>query len=111
MGNKIARSNIRRKAVGTSKRNRLLPRWVPLASFLTLAILIGLTVNFRAITDLSRESAENERLNREIKEAMIENITMQEQIHYLKNDPDTIEREAKKYGFVRKEKEFSMPAK
>ena len=104
MGNKRARSNIRRKNSGPAKQRRFVPKWVPLAAFLTLAVLIGLTVNYRAFADLSRESAENERLNREIKESMIENITMQEQIHYLKNDPDTIEREAKKYGFVRKEK-------
>jgi len=93
------------------KRERIIPRWVPIAPVFTLAILLCLTVNYRALADLGRESAENERLNNEIREEMIQNIALQEQIHYLKNDSATVEREVKKFGLTRSEEKVSKPVK
>lgn len=37
-----------------------------------------------------------------------ENLGLQEEIYYLKNDPDTIEREAKRYGLVRPQKKLQQ---
>jgi septal ring factor EnvC (AmiA/AmiB activator) len=93
------------------KKAALIPRWLPIASIFTLAVLLCLTINYRALADLGRETAENERLNDEIREAMIENIALQEQIHYLRNDSATVEREVKKYGLTRSEEKVSKPVK
>ena len=59
----------------------------------------------------SKESAENELLEQRIESVTSNNLSLQEQIHYLKNDPDTVEREARKFGLRRpaKEKEGGLP--
>lgn len=101
----------RRQAPAAKRRSGIVPAWVPIASVLTLAVLLCLTVNYRALADLGRENAENERLNNEIREAMIENIALQEQIHYLRNDSATIEKEVKKFGLTPSEEKISKPAK
>lgn len=92
-------------------KRRLVPRWIPGVSAVTMLVLLCLTINFRAWSDHARETEEHQRLNDEIKKAMIENIALQEQIHYLKNDSDTVEKEVKKFGLVRSEKMNSKPAK
>jgi septal ring factor EnvC (AmiA/AmiB activator) len=109
-----SKRNIPKKAI-TRKIGRpskpVVPRWFPYATAFTLAFLLILTINFRAISDNSRESAENERLNQQIQEAMIENVSLQEEIHYLKNDSSTIEKEVKKFGLVKPKELNSEPVK
>lgn len=63
--------------------------------------MITLTINYRAYTVLSDEQKQNSELNREVQQKQNENLGLQEEIYYLKNDNETIEREAKKYGLVR----------
>lgn len=103
----------RRKVPSPAQRrkNVLIPRWVPIASIISLAVLLCLTINYRALSDLGRESTENEKLNEQIREAMIDNIGLQEQIHYLKNDSATVEKEVRKFGLTRSEEKISKPAK
>lgn len=78
-----------------------MPRWVPVAASLTLVLTITATVNVRSYIDLANEQEQHEELNRQIQQMNEENLGLQEEIYYLKNDTDTIEREAKKYGLVR----------
>lgn len=104
-----------RKPRFTDRATRKVPRWFPVATVLCLFTLLCLTINYRALADLSRESAEQEKLNTEIREAMIENVSLQEEIHYLRNDASTIEKKVKKFGLVpvasRTEEMISTPAK
>lgn len=86
--------------VSKPKRRRM-PRWVPVASSLTLVVMIVATVNFRAYSELKQEEKENQELNQQVQRVSDENLGIQEEIYYLKNDNETIEREAKKYGLVR----------
>jgi len=79
----------------------MLPRWVPIAASLTLVLTITATVNVRSYIDLANEQKQNEELNQRVQQMNDENLGLQEEIYYLKNDTDTIEREAKKYGLVR----------
>ncbi len=74
--------------------------------------MLCLTINFRAYTDLSRETRQNEDLNTQIETLTSENLNLQEEIYYLQNDSKVIEREARKFGFKRKEndKKVSVPA-
>jgi len=58
---------------------------------------------------LNREAEQNESLNQEIEKLTGENLNLQEEIYYLQNDSGVIEREAKKFGFQRKEKKVSVP--
>jgi len=85
-------------------QRRIMPGWLPLVTVVVLTVLLVLTINFRAYSELSREQMENQQLNDKIQQATTENITLQEEIYYLKNDPRTIEREARKFGLERVEK-------
>ena len=84
---------------------------MPVAAAGLLTILICLTVNFRAFTEYRRESAENEQLNNQVQTLTTENIALQEEIHSLKSDPQTLEREAKKFGYERPKEKIPVPAK
>jgi cell division protein FtsB len=86
-------------------------KWVPFAAAGFLTILICLTVNFRAFTEYRRESTENETLNNQVQTLTTENLALQEEIHSLKSDPQTLEREAKKFGFERPKDKNPVPTK
>ncbi len=86
-----------------------MPRWVPYGATVLLALVLCLTINFRAFTDLSREVEENNDLNSQIEGITTENLNLQEEIYYLQNDSSVIEREAKKFGFRRHDKEKKVP--
>ncbi len=76
-----------------------------------LTLMLCLTVNFRAFTTLSKEWAENAELENKIKAVESENLNIQEEIHYLKYDPATVEREARKFGLTRPREKAADKAK
>jgi len=85
-------------------------KWLPIGIALAITLMVCVTINFRAYGELQREVNLNQELNTQIDAVTSENLSMQEEIHYLKNDPNMIEREARKFGFVpRKEKQVSVP--
>lgn len=94
------------------KSSIAIPRWVSYGATAVFVSVLCLTINFRAFTELSREVEQNESLNAEIESVTSENLNLQEEIYYLQNDSDVIEREARKFGFKRseKEKKVSVPA-
>ena len=99
-----------RKSVKPAKQSRLsLPKWIPYGATVLLALVLCLTINFRAFTELNHEAEQNDSLNQEIEKLTSENLNLQEEIYYLQNDSSVIEREAKKFGFQRKEKKVSVP--
>ena len=93
------------------KSTRVMPRWVPYGATALFTLLICLTINFRAFTEFSNEVGQNESLNAEIEKITSENLNLQEEIYYLQNDSSVIQREARKFGFQRqdKEKKVSVP--
>jgi len=99
-----------RRSAKPSNRSRLsIPSWIPYGATALFALVLCLTVNLRSFTELNHEAAQNESLNQEIEKLTTENINLQEEIYYLQNDSSVIEREAKKFGFQRKEKKVSVP--
>jgi len=88
-------------------RKRVLPGWLPVAASVTLVLMLVLTVNYRAFSELKKESKVFEELNDKVQQATTENLSMQEEIYYLKSDPKTIEREARKYGLARPKEQVS----
>lgn len=114
----VKRSRVRRRAAkperqplrlpeALSFQMPLIPRWLPVAASITLVVMITATVNFRAYSSLSSEELEHDELNQKVQQMTEENLGIQEEIYYLKNDPETIEREAKRYGLVRPDKKVS----
>ena len=87
-----------------------MPRWIPYGATALMALVLCFTINFRAFTELNHEVDQNENLNQEIEKITSENLNLQEEIYYLQNDSSVIEREAKKFGFQRREKKVPVPA-
>lgn len=87
-------------------------KWLPVGIAIAITVMVCVTVNFRAYRELSHEANQNTELNAQIDAVTSENLSLQEEIHYLKNDPNLIKREAQKFGFVpRKEsKQVPVPA-
>ena len=75
------------------------------------ALSITATVNVRSYLDLANEEKAHEELNRQVQQMNEENLGLQEEIYYLKNDTDTIEREAKKYGLVRPQSKLKLSSR
>lgn len=85
-------------------------QWWGIGVAATLTLLLCLTINYRAFSELGKENTENENLEKRIQSVTTENLALQEQIHYLKNDPETVEREAKKFGFRRPKNKVPVQA-
>ena len=93
---------------GKEPRKNVLPSWLPVVAGVTLVLMLVLTVNYRAYSELRKESQVFEELNNKVQQATTENLSMQEEIYYLKSDPKTIEREARKYGLARPKEQVSQ---
>ncbi|HKX83441.1 MAG TPA: septum formation initiator family protein [Pyrinomonadaceae bacterium] len=92
------------------ERAKAMPKWLPAFAAISITVMVCLTVNFRAFSELREEADQNKTLNAEIEKKTSENLALQEEIHYLKNDSKTIEREAQKLGLLRKKEKVSVPA-
>lgn len=73
-------------------------QWWAFTIPIALTFMLCLTINFRAYSELSIETTENSALETRIQSVTSENLSLQEEIHYLKNDAGTVEREARKFG-------------
>ena len=104
------RSRAPKKSTKVPRKSRsIVPRWVPYGMTALFALVLCFSINFRAFTELNREVEEHDSLNQEIEKLTSENLNLQEEIYYLHNDSSVIEREAKKFGFQRKEKKVPVP--
>ncbi len=91
------------------KTVRTRSEWIGIAVAALLTLMVTLTVNYRAFSEASKESSESRQLQQRIENVTSDNLALQEQIHYLKNDPNTVEREVKKFGFRRPKEKVSVP--
>jgi len=73
--------------------------------------MLVMTVNYRAYSELSKEAQIFDELNNKVQQATTDNLSMQEEIYYLKSDPNTIEREARKYGLAKPKEQVSQAVK
>ena len=92
-GNKARSVN---RTAGMSLPNK--SQWWAFGVTATVTLMLCLTINFRAFSELNKEAMENSTLDAQIHSITNENLALQEEIHYLKNDFSTIEREARKFG-------------
>ncbi len=93
--------NIRTK---TAKRiETATPQWFVFAVITLTTFMLCLAINLRAYSEMSSGIEQNERLSIELERLTNENLAIQEEIHSLKNDSFTVEREARKIGMSRSE--------
>lgn len=95
------RTRVDREAV---RRSSATPQAVVFAIIASITFMLCLTINWRAYSEMNREIDENRTLSWQIETLTDENLALQEEIHYLKSDSDTIKREARKMGLKKGEK-------
>jgi cytoskeletal protein RodZ len=80
------------------KPKRVVPKWFPVLTAFMLTGMLVLTINYRAYSELTSEKKEFHELNEKVQQATTENLSLQEEIFYLKTDPKTVERDTRIYS-------------
>jgi hypothetical protein len=75
-----------------------------------MALMLGLSINYRSFTLMNGEIRENEQLTIRIQSIADENLQLQEEIHNLKSDVRVVRREAERLGITPRDK-VSVPVK
>lgn len=86
------------------------PHWFLFVVVASISLMICLAINFRALTEMREEVGQNQQLQSDIEKLSVENLAIQEEIHNLRNDSKTIEREARKLGMSRPNEKILVPA-
>ena len=89
--------NGRRKAADKAAR-RTTPWWLSFLIATSMFAMLCVSINFRAFSEMREEIDQNTQLTGHIQNLMDENLALQEEMHTLKTDPRTIQREAKRIG-------------
>ena len=90
---------MRQRASSTKRtRTRKTPTWAAFAIVFAMTGMLFLTINYKAFTNMRSESSEFEQLSTSIQGVTDENLRLQDEIHSLKTDLPTVEREAKRLG-------------
>ena len=89
---------------------RITPWWLSFAIVVSIFVMLGVSINFRAFTEMKEEAMQNTQLASQIQNLMDENLALQEEIHTLKSDPNAIQREAKRIGIGLRQEKVPVPA-
>lgn len=92
-----------------SKRDSTTPQWFIFTVVVSITFMLCLTINLRAFSEMNTEVEQHQRLNVEVNQITNENLALQEEIHNLKTDAATIEREARKLGMSRSGEKVLVP--
>lgn len=82
----------------TRTRRRTAPWWLSSLIVTSIFVMLIISINFRAFTEMREEASQNTRLATQIQSLTDENLALQEEIHTLKTNPEIIQREAKRIG-------------
>jgi cell division protein FtsB len=86
-----------------------MPQWLVFAVVASMTLMLCLAINLRAYAVMTSEAEQNQRLNVEIEQLTSNNLAIQEEVHNLRTDARSIEREAKKIGLNRPFEKVSLP--
>jgi len=82
------------------RSNSGIPRFAALVIVASIAFMLCLSINYRAFCEMSREVDENQNLSGQVQDLTNENLALQDEIHNLKNDSESIRREARRLGIL-----------
>ncbi len=85
------------------------PQWFVFTVITLTTFMLCLAINFRAYSEMSVEIQQNESLSIELEQLTNENLAIQKEIHSLKTDSFTVEREARKIGMSRPTEKIPVP--
>lgn len=77
------------------------PQWLVYAVIASITCMLCMAINLRAFSEMSAEVEQNERLALAVEQLTNENLGLQSEVHNLKTDSLTVEREARKIGMSR----------
>jgi cell division protein FtsB len=100
----------RRTRVRVAKRNtQAMSKWFVFVVIAVLSLIVCLAVNIRAFSEWNAEVKQNQQLTNDINQLESQNALLQQQVFNLKNDPATIEREARKIKMGRPDEKIIVP--
>ena len=85
------------------------PQWFMFVVVVSMTFMLCLAINFRAFSEMRAEAEQNNQLSTDVEKLSGENLSLQDEIHSLKNDSQTIEREARKIGMSRPNEKILVP--
>ena len=97
----VGGGNRAKAAAAKENGESITPQWMVFAVVASMTLMLCMAINLRAYSIMSNEAQQNERLNTEVERLTNENLLIQEEIHNLKTDSRSIEREARKIGLSR----------
>jgi len=106
----IKRSTVVRRTAAAERKAKATPRWAVFAIIVSMTFMVSIAINLRAYMAVSREATQHDTLTTQVESLTSENLALQEEIHNLKSDSSTIEREAKKMGLNRSDEKVPLPA-
>ena len=104
----VSRNRPRAKADAATRRT--FPWWASCLIVTSIFVMLLVSINFRAFTEMREEVNQNLHLAGQVQNLMDENLALQEEIHALKTDPRAIQREAKKIGVDLRPEKVPVPA-
>ena len=107
--NKTDRTGPKRKRAVKKGAKTATPQWFVFAVVVLITFMLCLAINFRAFSEMRSQTTEYSELNTEIEELTTNNLNLQERIQNLKNDDQTIAREARKIGMSRSNEKVLVP--
>ena len=85
------------------------PQWLVFTVIASMTLMLCMAINLRAFSEMSAEVEQNERLSLSVEQLTNENIGLQTEVHSLKTDKFTVEREARKIGMSRPNEKVLVP--
>lgn len=97
------------RAKAASARTGATPQWFVFTVIASMTLMLCMAINLRAFAEMSVEIEQNEHLNLAVEQLTNENIGLQTEVHSLKADSHTVEREARKMGMGRPNEKVLVP--
>jgi len=100
---------VKARAKSAQARTAATPQWLVFAVIASITLMLCLAINIRAFSEMSAEIEQNERLNLSMEQLTNENFGLQSEVHNLKTDSLTLEREARRIGMSRPNEKVLVP--
>jgi cell division protein FtsB len=97
------------RAKGAKTQTKTTPQWFVFAVIASITCMLCMAINLRAFSEMNAELQQNERLSLAVEQLSDENIGLQTEVHSLKSDSRTVEREARKIGMSRPNEKVLVP--
>lgn len=101
--------SVNARANTTKAQTKTNPEWFVFAVIAAMTLMLCTAINLRAFSEMSAEVEQNARLNLAVEQLTSENIGLQTEVHSLKTDKTSVEREARKIGLSRPNEKVLVP--